>query len=136
MREAKPVVQKAHLDIFNKTPAQGRPKMFKRCGRTRRMRAAALLIAPVSACGIARLNQIAAMNPEQLAVVSDRDVCRGLMFNRDNADLVGDATKWRLDDCSDAHFTCVSWGASFGNPTYVQCRAQLAGAAMTSQAIV
>jgi hypothetical protein len=98
----------------------------------------AALTAPLglSACGVAKSNQIAAMNPEQLATLPDRDICQGLVFNRTNANLLAEVSKRQLGDCSPAHFACISWGAHFGSPAYVQCRAQLGAAAMTSQAIL
>lgn len=102
---------------------------------TRGVVIAVLLPIVLSACGVARSNQIAVMSPEQLATVSDRDICQGITFNRSNTNLVAEVSKRQLGDCAPAHFTCTSWGASFGSPAYVQCRAQLAGAAMTSQAI-
>jgi hypothetical protein len=57
------------------------------------------------------------------------------MFNRRNTNLLTEVAKRQLSDCSLDHFTCVSWGASFGSQPYVQCRAQLAAAARTSLAI-
>jgi len=96
---------------------------------------ATLLPALLAACGVARSNQIAAMAPEQLAGLSDRDICQGFMFNRSNGNLLAEVSRRQLGDCAPDHFTCTSWGASFGSPAYVQCRAQLAGAARTSQAI-
>jgi hypothetical protein len=88
-----------------------------------------------SACGVARSNQIAAMNSAELATVSDRDICQGLMFNRSNTNLLAEGAKRQLGDCSSDHFTCVSWGASFGSQPYLQCRTQLAAAARTALAI-
>jgi hypothetical protein len=100
----------------------------------RRILLAAMLAAVLAACGVARSNQIAAMTPDQLAVVTDKDICQGFMLNRGNANLLAEVNKRQLGDCSPDHFTCASWGASFGRPKYVQCRAQLDAAARTSQA--
>jgi hypothetical protein len=97
--------------------------------------AALLLPLALAGCGVARSNQIAAMSPDQLAAVSDRDICQGFTFNRSNANILTEVNRRQLGDCAPDHFTCTSWGASFGSSAYVQCRAQLAGAARTSQAI-
>jgi hypothetical protein len=101
---------------------------------TRGVVAAGALLLPLllSACGVARSNQIAAKSPEELAVVSDRDICRGLTFNRDNDTLRAEAAKRRLGDCTDAHFLCVSWGGSLGSAAYVQCRSQLRAATIAA----
>lgn len=79
-------------------------------------------------CGVVRSNQIASMPPEELAVASDRDICRGLLFNRNNANLLFEANKRKLGDCSQDHFLCASWGAAPGSPEYIQCRTNLLAA--------
>jgi hypothetical protein len=84
----------------------------------------------LSACGLAQSNQIAAMSPQELAGLSDRHICQGVKFNKSNANLAAEVSKRKLGDCSVDHFQCVSWGAEFGSPAYVQCRSQLRAASM------
>jgi hypothetical protein len=64
------------------------------------------------------------------------NIFQGFMFNRSNANLLAEIAKRQLGDCMPDHFTCVDWGASFGSPAYVQCRAQLGAAERTSRAII
>jgi hypothetical protein len=81
---------------------------------------------------LVRSNQIASMTPEELATASDRDICLGLLFNRNNPNLLFEADKRKLGDCSQDHFLCVSWGAAPGSPQYIQCRTNLLAASRTA----
>lgn len=86
------------------------------------------IVAALPGCGVVRSNQIASMAPGELAAATDRDVCRGLLFNRNNANLLFEANRRKLGDCSQDHFLCVSWGAAPGSPEYVKCRTNLLAA--------
>jgi hypothetical protein len=88
--------------------------MVVRSVSTRGMVATGVLLLPLllSACGVARSNQVAAKSSEELSVASDRDICRGLTFNRDNEKLQVEAAKRRLGDCTDAtSFVSLGVGA-------------------------
>jgi hypothetical protein len=61
----------------------------------------------IAGCGVVRSNRIAAMAPEQLATVSDQEICRGLMFNKGSANLQAEVGARKLGDCSPDHFQCV-----------------------------
>lgn len=50
----------------------------------------------LASCGAARSSRIAALPPEQLAALSDHDICDGLAFNPDSASLQTEAMKRRL----------------------------------------
>jgi len=79
----------------------------------------------LAGCGVARSNRIATLPHDQLATVSDRDICDGLAFNPDSANLQAEVATRRLGDCSQDHFMCVSWGYAFGSPEYMYCRSKL-----------
>lgn len=79
----------------------------------------------LTACGVSRANRIATLPPDQLATVSDHDICDGLAFNPDSENLQAEVAKRRLGDCTQDHFMCVSWGYALGTPEYTQCRSKL-----------
>jgi hypothetical protein len=83
-------------------------------------------------CGVVRSNQIASRSREELAQASDRDICRGLLFNKDNANLIFEANRRKLGDCSKDHLLCVSWGAAPGSTEYIQCRTNLMAASRSA----
>jgi hypothetical protein len=87
-----------------------------------------MLIMLLVGCGIMSPGEIASLPPEQLAKLSDHDICRGLALYRSNANLLAEAQRRDLGDCSADHFLCLSWGAKPGSPEYARCRADMARA--------
>jgi len=92
---------------------------------------ALLLLLALTGCGVARSNQIAELQPQQLTQLSDREICQGLRFNKSNTNLrAEEARRGNLSDCSQDHLKCTGWGAVAGTPAYAQCRSSLALAEM------
>jgi len=87
-----------------------------------------ILIVLLQGCSAMGPDEIVSLPPEQLAKLSDHDICRGLALYKGNANLAAEAQRRDLGDCSADHFLCVSWGAKPGSPEYAQCRLEMARA--------
>jgi len=79
-------------------------------------------------CTVMGPDEIVSLPPEQLAKLRDHDICRGLALHKGSANLVAEAQRRDLGDCSADHFLCLSWGAKPGSPEYAQCRLEMARA--------
>ena len=60
------------------------------------------LMLVLSACGLARSNQIAAMSLQEMAALPDQDICQGVMFNRSNANLAAEITLYFQNQSSNS----------------------------------
>jgi hypothetical protein len=74
----------------------------------------------IAGCGLATSYQIANMTPDELAKLSDDDICRP--WTGSNPAVAAERKRRDLGDCDPEHLYCKNMGYQKGTELYLRCR--------------